>query len=69
MREPSEMELVRVVKKKDILRFEVVINILKVTNLPSTVPNGSDLYMQWKAGSKVKGMLLRLRMLRVFSGC
>lgn len=51
-KEVGEAELIRSLRKKDALKAEFQLSVIKVTGIPSSVPHGSDLYVEWDRAKK-----------------
>lgn len=51
-KEAGDAELLRVLRKKDTLKAEFQLAVIKVTGIPGSVPHGSDLYIEWDRKKK-----------------
>lgn len=51
-KEAGDPELLRSLRKKDTLKAEFQLAVIKVTGIPGSVPHGSDLYVEWDRKKK-----------------
>lgn len=51
-KEAGDAELLRPLRKKDALKAEFQIAVIKVMGIPGSVPHGSDLYIEWDRKKK-----------------